>query len=125
MRVVRIVSLLVLTGGALSVASAQGAQSQGTPTRRASLRAEAKISQDSARKIALAQVPNGKIRSHKLEPEKGTVVYSYDIAVPKKSGVEEVLVSAIDGSVVSVQHETAKQERAELKEEKQSKSRKP
>ena len=37
----------------------------------AKLKAQAKIKGDSARKIALAQVPNGKIRSGEIESEKG------------------------------------------------------
>ena len=46
------------------------------------------------------------------------MVYSFDIKVPKQAGVEEVLVSAIDGSVVSQTHESPKQEKAEAKKEK-------
>jgi uncharacterized membrane protein YkoI len=132
MRVARIVSLLVV--GAAVIAPMR-AQAQGdttkramaqTPTRtrgarrseQAQLRAEAKITQDSARKIALAQVPNGKVAKHELERENGTVVYSFDIRVKGQPGYEEVNVSAIDGSVVSKQHETAAQEKAERKAEK-------
>ena len=131
MKVARMVSLLVL--GAAVVAPMR-AQAQGDTTKRAmqtatrtrgarkseqaQLRAEAKISQDSARKIALAQVPNGKVTKHELERENGTVVYSYDIKVKGQAGFEEVNVSAIDGSVVSKTHETAKQEAAEKKAEK-------
>ena len=55
---------------------------------------------------------------HELERENGTVVYSYDIKVKGQAGFEEVNVSAIDGSVVSKTHETAKQEAAEKKAEK-------
>ena len=52
------------------------------------------------------------------ERENGTVVYSFDIRVKGQPGYEEVNVSAIDGSVVSKQHETAAQEKAERKAEK-------
>ena len=82
------------------------------------LKALAKISKDSARKVALSKVAAGsKVRSTELEREKGTIVYSFDIKVPKQAGVEEVLVSAIDGSVVSQTHETPKEEKAEKKKE--------
>ena len=131
MKVARIVSLLVL--GAAVVAPMR-AQAQGDTTKRAAtpaatrkasrkseqaqLRAEAKISRDSAQKIALAQVPNGKVSKRELERENGTVVYSFDIKVKGQPGWEEVNVSAIDGSVVSKEHETAKQEAAEKRAEK-------
>jgi uncharacterized membrane protein YkoI len=82
------------------------------------LKALAKISKDSAKAVALSKVPAGsKVRSSELEREKGTVVYSFDIKVPKQSGVEEILVSAIDGSVVSQEHESPKKEKAEKKAE--------
>ena len=82
------------------------------------LKALAKISKDSARKIALAKVAKGsKITSSALERENGVVVYSFDIRVPKETGREEILVNAIDGSVVSQTHETPKQEAAEKKKE--------
>ena len=83
----------------------------------AKLRAQAKISGDSAKHVALAQVPNGKIRSGELENEKGKLIYSFDIKVAGKSGVEEVDVDANTGAVVAHEHETAKAERAEAKKE--------
>jgi uncharacterized membrane protein YkoI len=88
------------------------------------LKAEAKISKDSAKTVALSRVAAGsKVKSSELEREKGTVVYSFDIRVPGQTGVEEILVSAIDGSVVSQSHETPKQEKAEAKKEKQEKAK--
>lgn len=87
--------------------------------KRENLKAETKISRDSARAVALSKVPAGsRIRSTELEREKGTIVYSFDIKVPKQAGVEEVLVSAIDGSVVAQSHESPKQERTEARKEK-------
>src|SRR5207237_4503734 len=79
------------------------------------LKAEAKISKDSAKTVALSRVAAGsKIKSSELEREKGTVVYSFDIKVPNQTGIEEVLVSAIDGSVVAQSHESPKEEKAEV-----------
>ena len=77
------------------------------------LKAMAKISQDSAQTIALAKVPGGTVSEVELEHEHGTAVYSFDITQAGKSGVEEVLVSAIDGHVVWKGHESARHERAE------------
>jgi hypothetical protein len=48
-----------------------------------------------------------------LEREKGKLIYSYDIKVTRKSGIEEVSVDAMTGKVLSVEHETPAQERKE------------
>ncbi|HEY0412772.1 MAG TPA: PepSY domain-containing protein [Allosphingosinicella sp.] len=76
-----------------------------------------RISMQAARAKALAYVPNGHIRSAELETEKGRLIYSFDIQVPKRSGVEEVQISALDGSLVSRKHETAAAESREAKSE--------
>lgn len=91
------------------------------------LAAQATVGADSAQAIALAQVPNGRIREAELENEKGTLVYSYDIKVPGKSGVDEVLVDAKTGAVVSRTHESAAAERKEAAGERGTKraTRKP
>jgi hypothetical protein len=83
----------------------------------AALRAAAKISEDSARGVALAQVPNGKVRSGELEREHGRLIYSFDLEVPGKSGIEEVNVDAETGAVVAHEHEGPKAERAEKAQE--------
>ncbi|NUO65176.1 MAG: PepSY domain-containing protein [Gemmatimonadaceae bacterium] len=85
------------------------------------LAAQATISADSAQTIALAQVPNGRVREAELENEKGTLVYSYDVKAPGKSGVEEVLVDAKTGAVVSQTHESAAAEKKEMAAEKGTK----
>jgi len=78
---------------------------------------EAKISEATARETALARVPNGSVKSSELEREKGKLVYSYDISVPGKSGVEEVNVDAMTGKVIAVEHESAKMEKKEAAKE--------
>ena len=84
----------------------------------ADLQKEAKISESDARATALKQVANGTVKSVELEREKGKLIYSYDITVPGKSGIEEVNVNAIDGSVVGKPtHESAKTEKKEAKQE--------
>ena len=83
------------------------------------LKALAKISKDSARTIAMSKVPAGsKVKSSELERENGLVIYSFDIKVPNQSGIEEVNVNAMDGTVVAQSHESAKTEKAEAKKEK-------
>src|ERR671929_206596 len=64
------------------------------------LQKEAKISESDARATALKEVPNGTVKSEELEREKGKLIYSYDITVPGKTGIEEVNVNAMTGSVV-------------------------
>ena len=71
----------------------------------ANLAAQAKISEDSARAIALGRVPGGAIQALELERERGALIYSWEIKVAGKPGITEVNVSAIDGRVVSVEHE--------------------
>jgi len=90
----------------------------------AALQKEAKISEETARATALKEVPNGTVKSSELEREHGKLIYSYDISVPGKSGVEEVNVNAIDGSVVAKQHESAKTEKKEAAQEKKTAAKK-
>ena len=102
-----------------AVASTNGQATSASHSRRhrhytqAQLEAMAKISKDSAQTIALAKVPNGTVSEAELEHERGTTVWSFDITQPGKTGVEEVLVSAISGRVVWSGHESARHERAE------------
>ena len=91
----------------------------------ASLKKEAKIPEATARATALKEVPNGTVKSVELEREGGKLIYSYDITVPGKAGIDEVNVNAIDGTVVARQHETPKAEKAEaVKEAKEKKTTK-
>lgn len=95
----------------------------GTRHARVSLASQAKISKDSAQKVALAQVAAGStVKSSELEKEKGKLIYSFDITVPGQTGVEELNISAIDGSVVAHEHETAAKEAGEAKAEKAEKT---
>jgi hypothetical protein len=74
---------------------------------------QAKVTLDAARTTALAKVPGGVVQSEELEKEHGKLVYSFDIKVAEKAGVEEVIVSAISGNVLGKHHETDKAEKAE------------
>lgn len=100
----------LLMAGSLFAMSPASAAKRDVP---ADLAKQAKIPLETARATALAKVPHGEVRSEELEQEHGKLIYSFDIAVPGKTGVEEVNVSAIDGKVLGVHHETAKDERRE------------
>jgi len=90
----------------------------------AALQKEAKITEAAARATALQQVPNGTVKSSELEREGGKLIYSYDLTVPGKTGIDEVNVNAVDGSVVAKQHETPKSEKKEaVKEAKEKKTK--
>ena len=115
----------MLALGAAGVASAQAtkAPAKKAAESQASLRKEAKIAEADARKTALAAVPGGKVQSHELERENGKLIYSYDIKVAGKSGIEEVNVDAMTGAIVAHEHEDAKKEATEKKAEAKEKKK--
>jgi hypothetical protein len=85
----------------------------------------AKITPNEAEKAALAKVgakygnATLKMQSSELEIEHGCLVYSFDIKVIGKRGVEEIFVDAGDGNVLSHLHETPKQEAVERAKDRQ------
>jgi uncharacterized membrane protein YkoI len=140
----KVIAMAVAIAATTTVAGAQGttmSKSSAKPTTTASttkpthtkvtkasssqatLKKEAKISEETARATALKQVPNGTVKSSEIERENGKLIYSFDITVPGKSGIEEVNVNAIDGSVVAKEHESPKAEKAEAAQE--AKAKKP
>lgn len=104
-----------------ATAGAQGTQ-QGSQQSRTdippALAKHAKISLDSARTIATHRVANATIASQELEREHGRLIYSFDMKVAGKSGVEEVNVNALNGKVVGVSHEGPAAEKKEAAAEK-------
>ncbi len=88
------------------------------------LQKEAKISEETARATALKEVPNGSVKSSELERENGKLIYSYDITVPGKTGIEEVNVNAMTGAVVAKTHESPKAEKKEAAKEAKEKAKK-
>jgi len=84
----------------------------------ASLEAQAKITRADAEKIALAKVPDGKIKSGEIENEKGKLIWSFDIATPGTKDITEVNVDAMTGQVIAVDKETAADEKKEEGKEK-------
>src|SRR5260221_11205037 len=94
-----------------SLAIAGTAAAQKTkPETQAQLMRQAKITKAVATKTALAQVPGGKVKSSEIERESGKLIYSFDIKVAGKTGIEEINVDAITGDVVPLEHETPKSE---------------
>ncbi len=71
----------------------------------AELLAQTKISEDSARTIALKRIPGGAVKALELEREHGLLIWSFDLAVAGKPGIEEVEVDALTGKIVGVAHE--------------------
>ncbi len=81
-----------------------------------------KVSKDSAQAIAVAALPNGRVAAGEYEHEKGKWIWSFELKVPGKSGIEEVNVDAMTGQIVSREHEGPKTEAREAKAEKKSKT---
>jgi len=78
--------------------------------------ARAKVDGETARATALARVSGGRVVGAELEEEDGRLVYSFDIEVQGKPGVEEIWVDAVSGEVVSQEHESEAKEARESKD---------
>ena len=118
------ISALVLAAAVPQVARAQQPAASSPPKVDPVLAAEAKISLDSARTIALHKVKNGHVAAEELEREHGRLIYSFDVKVPGKSGIQEVNVNAITGAVVGVHHESAATEAREARDDSVAAARK-
>ena len=81
------------------------------------LLARATISPDSARHLARARVATAAIAEEGIEIEKGKLVYSFDMRTPGRAGIDEVVVDALTGTIVSVAHEGRAQEAAERRQD--------
>jgi uncharacterized membrane protein YkoI len=130
MRLTRYVPLAFLAvtataavAGAQQVASTQGTAAvahQGprhhkkTETQ-ADLQKEAKMTMADARALALRTVPNATIQTGEIEREGGKLIYSFDMKVAGKPGIDEVNIDAMTGKLVGNKHETPKDERVEAK----------
>lgn len=80
------------------------------------LAAMAKVTQSDAEKTALDTFKDpskATVKGAELEAEHGCLVYSFDIEVAGKKGIQEVQVDAGDGKVLSSKHESPKAEAAE------------
>jgi uncharacterized membrane protein YkoI len=118
MKTTRGISILTALAAVALAAAPAAAQAPAAPAKHetaAQLKAEAKVAEKAARATALAQVPGGRVSKYELERENGKLLYSYDIATKGKSGIDEVQVDAITGTVLSNKHETPAMEKAEAK----------
>ena len=81
----------------------------------ADTRSQAKVAEPDARRTALAEVKTqgAQVASGGLEVEDGCLLYTYDVKVPGKKGVQEVVIDAASGKVLRVEHESATKEAAE------------
>jgi uncharacterized membrane protein YkoI len=119
MKTMRGISILTAMAAVALAASSAAAQAPAAPAAPAKhetakqLQAEAKVAEKAARTTALAQVPGGKVTKHELERENGKLLYSYDIATKGKTGIDEVQIDAVTGTVLSNKHETPAMEKAE------------
>ena len=75
----------------------------------------AKVTEPAARKSAIdsVNVKGATVVKGELEVEDGCVLYTYDLAVPGKSGTQEVVVDAGNGKVLKSKHESAAKEAVE------------
>lgn len=71
----------------------------------AGLLAKATVGPPAAARAALDAVPGGEIIAAEIENEDNELIYSFDIRVAGKEGVEEVHVDAMSGAVTSIEHE--------------------
>lgn len=79
------------------------------------LAARAQISADSATHMAQHAVRGGRVAAREIEEENGRLIYSFDMKVAGKSGIEEVNVDAMTGAMVGVEHESAASEAKETR----------
>lgn len=118
MKFTRVPLALAILAGVPTAASAAAMECSihpGAETSAAALQAQAKLTMDAAKKIALSKYGKTKhvASEGELEAENGCLVYSFDVHVTGKSGIDEVLVDAGNGTVLERNHETPKQEAAE------------
>lgn len=64
------------------------------------LAALARVGEDSARTVALAEVPGGAVESLELVRARGKLIWTFDIKVRGRGEPTEVNVNAMDGSIV-------------------------
>ena len=84
----------------------------------AELLKRARVTKHQAKKIALARVRHGTIKSAELEKENGMLIWSFDIAQPRKKEITEVWVDATTGKITAVDVETPIGEKKEAAEDK-------
>ena len=66
----------------------------------------ATVDEATARRTALSEVPGGEVAKASLENEDNRLIWSLDIKVAGKEGIEEIHVDAKTGKVVKSEHES-------------------
>jgi hypothetical protein len=87
----------------------------------AELLKQARVTKHQAKRIALARVKGGTIKSAELEKENGVLIWSFDVAQPGKKDVTEVWVNATTGKITKVDVETPITQKKEAAEDKAKK----
>jgi hypothetical protein len=72
-----------------------------------SLRSQTKITEDSARVLALSKMPSGTIQALVLERRHGKLTWSFAIHDQAKANNTQVYVDALNGSVTSATQKSA------------------
>ena len=98
-----------------TAAGAQASTHHAKVETQAELQKEAKMNMTDARALAMKTVPNASIQAGEIEREGGKLIYSFDMKVAGKTGIDEVNIDAMTGTLVSNKHETPKAERAEAR----------
>jgi len=114
MKATPLIAALAAIVVAVPAAQAQGKYKRDIPD---SLVKHSKIAESAAAATARKRVPKGTIEGVELERENGKLMYSYDIKVPGKSGIDEVNVDAVTGKVIGYSHESAAAEAKETADE--------
>ena len=82
---------------------------------------QARITKLEAKKIALTKVKRGAVKCVELERDNGVLIWSVDIARPRKKDLTDVWVDATTGKIASVELETPLFEKKEVAEQKAKK----
>ena len=108
-------ALAALTSSALLAAGAPCSVHAKKGAKKEKLAAMAKVNADDARKTALASLKDpakATVKDSELEVERGCLIYSFDIAIAGRSGIQEIQVDAGNGAILSSGHESPKAEAA-------------
>lgn len=81
-------------------------RANGPPTRRISL--------SRAERIALQQVPKGRLGTEQVRVSHGRPTWEIDVSLPSSSDLDEIDIDAVDGHVIASRTESAAEEELEL-----------
>lgn len=107
-----LVAILLLGSVSASAAALKCSIHPAKGTADSALPGLAKVKRADAKNTALATHKglSSEISEGELEVERNCLIYSFDIRVSGRKGVDEVMVDAGTGSIISRKHETPKQE---------------